>query len=269
MRYKNSAISGLVLMVFFLLVPALQAQHEEEFSKVLPLSSKGTFSLKNVNGNVYISTWKEEKVEIKAVKSTRRDPENLEKVKIEVTASADQVTVETVYPKLKNTGVSVKYEVKVPEGVNLKKVGTVNGNVELTGPFGLVDASTTNGNVRTEDASGTLSLSTTNGSVEAARIKGKLEAETVNGSIKLEIEEWADGLSAETVNGGITLKLANPENINAELSVKTVNGSISVDFPITMQGMIKSKHSLDARLGQGGPLIRLKTVNGSIRLAKL
>src|SRR4030043_2409531 len=148
MQSKNLLI--LVLVAFFALFFmgwTAEAEHQEEFQKVFPLSSQGMFSLKNVNGKVSISTWKEAKVEIKALKKTNKAAENLQKVKIEVTTAADSVSVDTVYPKHGNTGVSVDYDIKVPEGVNLGELSSVNGSVGITGPFGRVSASRVNGRV--------------------------------------------------------------------------------------------------------------------------
>jgi DUF4097 and DUF4098 domain-containing protein YvlB len=269
MPSKNLII--LVLVVFFALFfmgLAPGAEHQEEFQKVLPLSSQGTFSLKNVNGEVSVSTWKEEKVEIKALKKTNKAAENLEKVKIEVAAAADSVSVDTVYPKLGNTGVSVDYVIKVPEGVNLSGVSSVNGSVDISGPFGRVSAETTNGQVRLENASGDLKLETTNGDVKAINVRGGIAAGTTNGSITLELMKLEGEVTAKTTNGGITLRLSAAEDINAVLDAETVNGSISFDVPVTLQSMNKSRHHLRGQIGSGGPKISLETVNGSIRLTR-
>lgn len=266
----NKKIVWLVLAVFVSLslsLGLLAEENKEEFNKVLPLSASGTFSLENVNGTVTITTWTESKVEIKAVKTTKKDKENLAKVKIEVKSTPDSVSVETIYPKHSNTGVSVTYDVKVPQGVTLDEVSTVNGDVSITGPFGKAAASTTNGKVFADKTSGSLSLSTTNGEVEALDVKGKIEAHSVNGSIRLEISQVTDDITAETVNGGITLRLAVQE-LDADLKVETVNGSISTDFPVTIQNLTKTKHKLEGRMGKGGPAISLETVNGSVRLTK-
>lgn len=269
MQSKNLLI--MVLLVFFALFfmgLTPEAEHQEEFQKVLPLSSQGTFSLKNVNGEVKVSTWKEDKVEIKALKKTNKAAENLQKVKIEVTAAADSVSVDTVYPKHENTGVSVDYDIRVPEGVNLGELSSVNGNVKITGPFGRVSAETTNGQVHLENASGDLKLETTNGDVIAVNVNGPIDAHTTNGSITLELTKIEAGISAETTNGSITLRLSATQEINAALEAETVNGSISFDFPVTLQSLEKSRHHLRGQIGQGGPQISLETVNGSIRLTR-
>jgi DUF4097 and DUF4098 domain-containing protein YvlB len=251
----------------FFLTGILLAQHQEEFQKELPLSSKGSFRLSNVNGEVTISTWKEAKVEIKAVKKTRKDAENLQKVQIEVRESADAVSVETVYPKHDNTGVSVDYTVRVPEGVRLEDANTVNGSVNLTGPFSTATATTVNGRVHVENASGNLKFETTNGDVEAVNIAGQVTAETTNGGIELDLSGVTGDVRAQTVNGSITLKWGAAE-VKGEIDAETTNGSIDVGFPITLQSLEKTRHHLRGRIGTGGPRISLETVNGSIHLTK-
>ena len=263
-------VYGLVALGFavFCLAGGLLAQQQEEFQKTLPLSSKGSFKLSNVNGDVTISTWKEAKVEIKAIKKTKKSADNLQKVTIEVTESADAVSVKTVYPQHNNTGVNVDYTIQVPEGVRLDDVGTVNGGVSLTGPFSTAAANTTNGNLHVENASGDLKFETTNGNVEAVNVVGRIDAETTNGSITLDLSALKEDVRAETTNGSITLKLAPATEVNGYLEAETTNGSISVDFPITLQGLEKSKHHLRGQIGTGGPRLSFETTNGSIHLTK-
>jgi len=270
MHQKKLILLALIVLIsLFFLFTSLQAEeHKEDFNKVVPLSAKGAFSLDNVNGAVTITTWTEGKVEIRAAKTTNKDAKNLEKVKIQVESANDSVSVKTVYPERENTGVSVTYDVKVPEGVNLDKVSTVNGKLSITGPFGRVSAETVNGRVFADKASGELSLSTTNGDIEALNVRGRIKSNTVNGSIRLAVTALENRITAETVKGSITLQMSAPQELNANLRAETVNGSISVDFPVSFQNLNKTKHTLEGRMGQGGPQISLQTVNGSIHLAK-
>jgi len=259
---EASSVSGDILSALF------GQEESEEFSKVLPLKSGGTFSLRNVNGSITITTWKEDKVNIKALKTTKGDPDKLKEVEIEVEATANSVSVDTIFPRGKNIRVSVKYEVKVPQGVNLGKVKSTNGSVSITGPVGNTNASTTNGKVELDGAKGTISLSSTNGKIEAANVKGELDADTTNGSIVLEMLSFEDRIEARTTNGSITLRVDSLEKANADFNARTVNGSISLDLPITLKSMKKSRRSLEGQIGQGGPEISLRTVNGSIRITK-
>lgn len=243
-------------------------EESEEFSRVLPLKSGGTFSLKNVNGSITITTWKEDKVDIKALKTTKGDPDKLKEVKIEVEATTNSVSVNTIFPKWKNIRVSVNYEVKVPQGVNLGKVKSTNGSVYITGPVGHTNASTTNGRIELDGAKGTVSLSSTNGRIEAVNIRGELDVYTTNGTIVLEMLSFEDTIKAKTTNGNITLRVGSLEKVNADFNARTTNGSISLDLPVTLKSMKKSRRSLEGQIGQGGPEISLRTTNGSIKIIK-
>lgn len=245
------------------------AEHREDFSKTLPLKSGERFSLENVNGDVRVTTWKEAQVEIKAVKSSRRSEEELDKVEIRVEEVAGGVQVKAIWPKFpRRARVSVDFEVRVPEGVVLDEVGTVNGVVEVRGPFARADVGTTNGSVTVEDGSGELEASTTNGSVRISRFEGRVDAGTTNGNIRLEGIAVKGGLEAGTTNGSITVSFLSPETLNADLSAHTTNGHITVDFPVTLKALRQSKRHVEARIGQGGLSIELSTTNGSITLTK-
>ena len=262
----------IILSVFVLLLAgsvAALADYREDFSKTLPLKAGERFSLENVNGSVTVSTWKEDKVEIKAVKVARDDEKDLKDVEIRVEESAGAVLVKAIWPKFRlHFNVNVEFEIKVPEGVNLDKVETVNGGINVTGRYGRAVAETTNGSVTVEDASGELKAATTNGGIQVNRFEGKLQAETTNGNIRLEGLTFKDGIVVETTNGSITLGIASPETLNANLLARTTNGHITVDFPVTLKNLSQSKHRVEAKIGQGGPEISLETTNGSIKITR-
>jgi DUF4097 and DUF4098 domain-containing protein YvlB len=262
----------IIFSVFVLLLAgsaAALADYREDFSKTLPLKAGERFSLDNVNGGVTVSTWKEDKVEIKAVKVARDDEKDLKDVEIRVEESAGVVSVKAIWPKFRlHFNVNVEFEIKVPEGVILDKVETVNGGINVTGRYGRAVAETTNGSVAVEDASGELKAATTNGGIQVNRFEGKLQAETTNGNIRLEGLTFKDGIVAETTNGSITLAIASPEALNANLLARTTNGHITVDFPVTLKNLSQSKHRVEAKIGQGGPEISLETTNGSIKITK-
>jgi DUF4097 and DUF4098 domain-containing protein YvlB len=247
----------------------LSADYQESFSKTLPLKAGDVFSLANVNGRVSIATWAEPKVEIKALKVAERDEKDLKEVEIIVEERSGAVSVRAVWPKFHgNLRVYVDFDVKVPEGVLLRSVETVNGDVRASGSYGVIEVETTNGTVEVADAKGDLDAETTNGAVNVRGLEGRIEAATTNGSIRLEGVRWTGGLRAETTNGGISLRLEDPDKVNATLRAETTNGHITFDFPVTLKTLKKSPHEIEAEIGQGGPLIELSTTNGSITISR-
>ncbi len=269
LRTTKILILTILALLFAGLFLLAAADYREEFSKTLPLKAGQTFSLENVNGRVSVTTWKEDRVEIKAVKVARDDEKDLKDVEIRVEDAAGKVSVKAIWPKFRlHFNVNVIFDVKVPEGVNLNKVETVNGDVEATGAYGSAELETTNGSVIADGVKGSLSVSTTNGGITVRRQEGRLEAETTNGAIRLEHLTFKDGLQAETTNGSITLILESAAEVNASLVAETTNGHVSVDFPVTLQNLRQSRRRVEAKIGQGGPEIRLTTTNGSISITK-
>jgi hypothetical protein len=241
-------------------------RHKEELHKSFPLDSDGRFSLKNVNGSIVIETWSRNKVDIYAVKATKYDRENLRRVHIEIESSRNEVAVDTIYERRRNIRAWVDYEIKVPEGVELSFVRSVNGNVHLSGGFSDVTARTTNGRIELENAAGDINLASTNGGIKAYDIMGNITARSTNGGITLEILTLEDDIKASSTNGGISIRLRDGEDIHADLRARTTNGTISFDFPITIHSSRISKRYIEGRIGDGGIQIDLSTTNGSIRI---
>jgi DUF4097 and DUF4098 domain-containing protein YvlB len=90
---------------------------------------------------------------------------------------------------------------------------------------------------------------------------------TTNGGVEVRLDgdTWdGEGLDLETTNGGIRLRV--PEDYSARLETRTVNGSVDIDFPVTVQGNIG--RSISATLGNGGALVRAVTTNGQVRVSR-
>lgn len=220
----------------------------EEFYERLPLPPGGTFVLLNVNGSVQVDGWEREEVEIHAVKSAP-NPADLARVRIAVEQSEGRVTVRTLYPQDDSLEVSVEYRIRVPDRVRLDGVSTVNGHVLVSG-------------VR-----GSGHLQTVNGRVEVLDGAGGFSARTTNGNIRLELRELSardrEPLAVETVNGAVVLVL--PPDAGAEVEVHNVNGDFWSELPVVVEGSL-SPQGFRGRLGPGGPRLRLRTVNGGIRV---
>ncbi|HVZ48085.1 MAG TPA: DUF4097 family beta strand repeat-containing protein [Gemmatimonadaceae bacterium] len=143
--------------------------------------------------------------------------------------------------------VSVEFVVRLPRGVRVT-ASTVNGGLEIDGVDAEVDAHTVNGDVVARSNGGPVRAGTTNGSLTVRT--GQIGRETLDYS---------------TVNGAITVEI--PDNASADVEMHTVNGGISSDFPLTIEGRFNNRR-VRGTIGRGGPLLRLSTTNGSIRLRR-
>ncbi len=71
-------------------------------------------------------------------------------------------------------------------------------------------------------------------------------------------------VNMETVNGAVELNL--PSNAVAEINASTVPGGISNEFNIPVNRERGVGSELRARLGDGGPAIKLSAVTGGIQI---
>lgn len=124
-----------------------------------------------------------------------------------------------------------------------------------------------NGGIAISDVRGKMEFQAMNGGVSLRRVGGNVHGRTTNGGVNVELagDRW-DGevLDVETTNGGVNMTM--PENYSAHLETGTVNGNISVDFPVTVQGRITKE--LSVNIGSGGPTIRAMTTNGGVRVRR-
>jgi DUF4097 and DUF4098 domain-containing protein YvlB len=144
--------------------------------------------------------------------------------------------------------VEMNYVVRVPAGVAIN-VETVNGGVVLRGLDTPASVATVNGGIDFEAA-------------------GAHRLETVNGRIKATLNraDWSGSLDIETVNGTVDLTL--PASFTADVRGETVNGGITSDFPVTIEGRWGPKSFRGTINGGGGRSLNIETVNGAIRLRR-
>jgi len=247
---KNNSLAGIMTTAILALLMAVPVYAEvtQEFHKTVPLSADGRVSLSNINGDVEITGWNKNEVQIDAVK-TARDQQRLDEARIDVNTSSNSVEIETHYPShlVNNNPASVHYTLHVPQNARIDKVNLVNGSLDVQRVSGEINANLVNGKLRASDLAGEADLATVNGSVEA------------NYTSLNNVRE----IKLKSVNGSVNLLL--PQSPNAEVSASTVNGSISTDFPLTVKGHWIGKN-MSGTLGSGGVHIALSNVNGSIHV---
>jgi len=260
-RLSRSACMGAVLgTVCALLVFALRAEAAdrhgsmtEEFHQTYPITPDGRVELKNINGDVHISSWDRNEVKVDAVKYANTK-EQLDAAKIEVDAGKDYVSIRTEYPDhdhtfnwgSHNNPASVEYTVTVPRRARLDEINLVNGALDISGVAGEVHASCVNGRLEAKNLAGEAKLSTVNGRLDAAfdqLASNSVDLNSVNGSVEVTI----------------------PSDSNARIEASTVSGGIDNDFGLhASHGFVG--HNLDGELGNGSAHIHLSDVNGRIEI---
>ena len=236
-----------VFLASCLLATPARAGFDDVFDRTVSLQAGGSFELQNVNGSVEISGWDRNVIGIHAVKSARRNRRDLDRVSIEVRERPDAVSVVTHYPHDEGVDVAVEYHIHVPRDAQVQRVATVNGGLHITGINNAGELRTVNGNVEVFESS------------------GRISAHTTNGNLRLELNRF-DGqssLTAETVNGSVMIGM--PSDAGGSIDITTLNGDFRSDLPVTLEGTFGPRE-LHGTLGRGGSPIRVRTVNGGIRV---
>jgi hypothetical protein len=160
----------------------------------------------------------------------------------------------------------VRFTIRVPNGVKVS-AGTVNGEMRSRDLSNDVRASTVNGRLEVANVGGPVRASTVNGRVDVSTRNGPVTATTVNGDIDVTMNDIdGDGdMEFHTVNGSVTVE--TPSSLNARVSMETLHGSISSDYPVQLSGRFGPRHATGT-IGRGGRDIEMQTVNGSIELKK-
>ena len=204
------------------------------------------------NGGISVRGWDRRDVFVRAkVQTHARDIEEARELAREIRVITEGGDIRTDIARNnwgRRRGWSVSYEIWAPRNMNL-------------------DLESTNGGVRISEVRGTLRAETTNGGVHLVDVAGDVRARATNGGITVDVarDRWeGTGLDAETTNGGVSLTL--PERFNGRLEAETVNGGFNFDFPITLQGRIGKR--IETTLGSGGPLVRVVTTNGGVRIRR-
>ena len=131
-----------------------------------------------------------------------------------------------------------------------------------------------------EGTSGDFNVRNVNGGIEMRNVAGSGSVSTVNGPVKVSFaQNPLRATSFKTVNG--TLDLAFRPGLNADFSIHRLHGEIDTDFDtaaLPVKQPVPERHGqrtvwriqreTGIRIGNGGPLLTLKTVNGDVLIRK-
>lgn len=183
----------------------------------------------------------------------------------------------------------VQGPVDVSSGSGSLKIGNIGGKVEASSGSGSIEIRAANGGVRAKTGSGSIraygvagpfTSSSGSGGVELEQVgPGDVEVETGSGSI--EVDGVRGALSAETGSGGIhaegsmegewdlhsssgSVIVRLPSDAQFQLDARSSSGSIESDHPVSVHGLTKKQ--LLGEVRGGGPLLRIRTSSGSIRI---
>lgn len=236
-------------------------QTARAFQWVAPVPAGQELWIRNTSGRIEVRPGTGDQLEVIGERSWRRsDPESLRFIAL---PHEGGVTICAVWGEGDSQcGPRGEYHLRQGRGSDL----AANFTVYL--PRGVrLDASTTDGPIEIAGATAPIKAKTVSGNIEAHTAVGPVVAYTTNGSLRVTVDSLAgtDAVELETVNGSIVAQL--PAWLDANLEARTVNGRIESDYEMTLTGRLNPRN-VSAQIGKGGRLLRLATVNGSIRLER-
>ena len=294
---------GFTALLFFC-AAAYGKEDRHETRRSFAVNPGASITLRNISGDIRISSWDRSEVEMVAVKTG--DADNFDRV-VSIIARPSNLDIRTQYPdNISNVNLSVQYDLKVPRNVVLDNIETISGNIEITGIDGEVTAKTVSGDVRVSrisrkislnnvsgdihvsDITGSSAINTVSGDIRINRVGSSVRANSFSGDINIESSAYEINLTASVFSGSIrfngrlnpdglykinsfsgdvTLNL--PADSNFVIDATTSKGSIKSDFDIKGNRETQKKgERLKGVVGSDGPPVILSTSSGSIQIRK-
>lgn len=267
-RIRSLLLAGLV---FGALGATASPARADEWTRKYTLTGKPEVRVETDDGNVRVETWDRPEIEARVETVGWRIADH--EVRVAARQTGDRLELEVHEPRHWNwswggTRHSIKIELKIPREATLQ-VDTHDGNIELSGVKGEMRLSTGDGKIDATALDGRLIASTGDGHM---RVEGRfdlLDLKTGDGHIEaraLTGSKLLAGWNIRTGDGNVLLRL--PTDLKADLDAHTGDGRITLDFPVTVSGSL-NRSTIRGKINGGGPLLTVRTGDGSIRLERL
>jgi DUF4097 and DUF4098 domain-containing protein YvlB len=274
------------------------AQAEGVIEELRDMDADGHVIVSNVAGDIDITTWDRDQVEIYADVGDGSELEITETsggIRIEVTDEDDDghwgrdfeetdirlkvpvgasISAEGVSSDITISGSrgaeitaeSVSGDVEVDADVQKLDLSSVSGDVDFKGTSPRTSAETVSGDVDLDGVDGELSVSLVSGDVELqAGVLSRGNFDSVSGTLELELEMAPGGrLTVESMSGDVILHL--PGDQASEIRAQTFSGDIRSEFGSTQKASTGPGSHLEYTSGGDGATIRVESFSGDIQI---
>ncbi|MCA9744063.1 MAG: DUF4097 family beta strand repeat protein [Deferribacteres bacterium] len=264
MKSMIRIVAGVLLLASTLPGQEISKQGRDYVSKIektFTTQSGGTLILRDIQGDVHVSTWNQNTVRV------------LEDIRMDVfTEDEARKIVERANESYSQSGNTVtingrqsrRYErhdfaITLPIKHNLE-VNTSGGDIRVDGLEGEIDLGTSGGDIRLTKIKGNLTFRTSGGDIELSDIEAPVRGRTSGGSIDLSNLKGVSDL--RTSGGSIRL-----DGAIKEVSLNTSGGEI--DIRNASADVDASTSGGSVRISQSKGKLRLRTSGGDMRLSDL
>jgi hypothetical protein len=248
-------------------------------------------SVRTFDGAIQVRSWDKDEV---LVEIERRAPDQsgVEALVVNASQEGNRVRIEVAQPRGERRVVrfgscvhSVNVTVTTPRRITLE-ARTGDGPIDASELEGVIDHDSGDGRVVASRIAGRVRIHTGDGAIRIEEATRQVDAESGDGSI--EIDGRLEGLTVRTGDGAVNVEATDgsvmkddwrittgdggiglrvPDRFNAEIDAHTGDGSIRVDGidpPARQDRDGSDRRDLQGRLGSGGPVLRLRSGDGSI-----
>ena len=216
-------------------------------------ASVGNIDLTNITGTVKAATGSSGNITLKGCESD-----------VEVKTSVGDVNLSNITGSVKAIGGDIQI-ISVGGGVIAQ--ASSSGSITVKDCQNNVDVKASVGNIDLTNITGTVKAKTgSNGNITLNNCQGGVDVLTSVGNIRTEITKQPQHGSILQTSGGGEIVTTLISQIALNVDAQTSRGKVSSDLPIQVSKL--SKNSLTGTINGGGPLLKLRTSFGDIRLEK-
>jgi putative adhesin len=292
MRLRTLLIAMAMLAGGAASASAQSTDYGDVLDTAVALTREGTVDVSLMGGRVNITGADGSQVRIKARATTGA---------LQFYASPSRVRL-GVDTRRHERNSNAQFDITVPRGTRVI-VNSMSAPVAVRNVRGEVNVESMSGGVEISDAIRKVTAHTLSGRMSISSVDGDIECGTVSGPIQM--DEVAGDVAAESVSGRLLmtgvrsklvrtgtvsgrieyagtfdpagtyefkshsggLRLVVPANSGARFRIESFNGSVSSDFPVTLQPK-GFDNKLEYTIGDGRARVVAETFSGSIRIER-
>jgi len=267
------------LLAFVVNAQSWKIEKKEEIRQTLKFSNPSAakaVEVDNVNGSITVAGYEGNEVQLVAHKTIyARSPEKVQEaqqdVRLEIAEKGNSLRLYVDGPfrcqncrgqRYSGYEVNFAFELKIPRDADFY-LKTVN-----------------DGDIKVTDVTGEYKVENINGGIEMLEVSGAGRVYALNEDVKVIFKKNPTGGSYfGSLNGDVEISFR--PNLSADLRVKTFNGEIFTDFPVTYltnappgrerhkgKNVYRYDRAAKVRVGNGGPELEFDVFNGDIRILK-
>lgn len=250
-------LRGVLVLLLAAVVPRLAHAQERSLERTFALDANGSVELSTFSGEVVVSTWGRDEVDVQV--RIVGEPDAVDKTKIEFRETRRSISIETNFDDLEDPGMlrdrddisppDTYFTLRIPRTAELE-LNAFSADIDVSDLAGDLSIEAFSSDIEVDGLDGELSVDIFSGDVEATGLRGEAEVNGFSSSINLSFDALTDDVDVETFSGGATLRLPR-------------DAGFDLDTDLGMSGDLETSFDLSGgEANGGGPRIAFKTFSG-------